>query len=55
MFKYFQNINKVLANLERSRATILGKKSKFYMIGIKIVGFVYDIEGRHPSTTKVAI
>ena len=25
------------------------------MMGIEIVGFVYDIEGRHPSTAKVAI
>ena len=25
------------------------------MMGIEIVGFVYDIEGRHSSTTKVAI
>ena len=24
------------------------------MIGIEIMGFVYDIEGRHPSTIKVA-
>ena len=45
----------MLADLERSRATILGEKSKFYMIGIEIVGFVYDIEGRYPSTAKVAV
>ena len=55
MFEHFWNIDKVLADLERSGATILGEKSKFCMMGIEIVGFVCDVEGRHPSAAKVAV
>jgi hypothetical protein len=49
-----QNLDKVLADIERSGATISGEKSQFCMEGIKIVGFVCDARGRSPESAKIA-
>ena len=54
MLKHFQNVNHVLTNLKRAKATISNEKSKFYMTSIEIVGFVYNANSRHPSTSKIA-
>jgi hypothetical protein len=43
----------VLANLERAGLTISGAKLQFCIEGIKVVGYVCDIEGRKPATAKV--
>jgi hypothetical protein len=43
----------VLADLERAGCTISGAKSQFCMPGLRVVGFVCDILGRHPDTSKV--
>ena len=39
-FEYIQNLNKVLANLERAEVTIVGAKSRFCHASIKIVGYI---------------
>jgi hypothetical protein len=43
----------VLADLEWAGCTIAGGKSQFCFAGMRIVGFVCDINGRHPDTAKV--
>ena len=47
----------VLVDIERSGATIHGEKSclyKFYIEGVKIMGFVYNARGRSPGSPKIA-
>jgi hypothetical protein len=46
-------IDGVLADLERTGYTILGAKSQFCMSGLRVIGFIYDILGRHPDTSKM--
>ncbi len=46
-------MDRVLADLERTGCTISGAKSQFYMAGIKVIGYLCDIEGRHPDTAKI--
>jgi hypothetical protein len=53
VLEHIQNLDAVLADLERAGATISAVKSKFCMAGLKIVGYVCDAEGRHPDSTKV--
>ena len=54
VLEHIQNLDKVLADVERSGATISGEKSQFCMTGIKIVGFICDADGRSPESAKVA-
>ena len=54
VLEHIQNLDKVLADIERSGATISGEKSQFCMEGIKIVGFVCDARGRSPESAKIA-
>ena len=53
VFEYTQNLNKVLADLEQAGITIAGAKSLFCQIGLKIVNYICDADGRHPDTSKV--
>ena len=53
VLELIQNLDKVLADLERAGATIAGAKSQFCHTGIKIVGYICDADGRHPDTSKV--
>lgn len=53
VFEHIQNLDKVLADLERAGVTIAGAKSQFCQAGLKIVGFICDADGRHPDTSKV--
>ena len=53
VLEHIQSLDKVLADIERAGATISGIKSQFCMAGLKVVGFVCDINGRHPDTAKV--
>ena len=54
VLEHIWNLDRVLADVERSGATISGEKSQFCMAGIKIVGFVCDARGRSPESAKVA-
>ncbi len=51
--EHIQNLDKVLADLERAGVTIAGAKSQFCQAGFKIVGHICDADGRHPDTSKV--
>lgn len=51
--EHIQNLDAVLADLERAGITIAGAKSQFCCAGIKIVGYICNFEGRHPDTSKV--
>jgi hypothetical protein len=53
ILKYIQSLDAVLADLERAGFIISAEKSVFYIIGLKIVGYVYDINGRHSNFVKV--
>ena len=53
MVEHIQNLDQVLADLERAGVTISGAKSQFCQAGIKIVGYICDAAGRHPDTSKV--
>ena len=53
VMEHIQNLDVVLANIERAGATVSGKKSQFCMRGLKVVGFVCDINGRHPDAAKM--
>ena len=53
VLEHIQNLDVVLADLERAGATVSGEKSMFCMPGLKIVGYVCDCDGRHPDSTKV--
>jgi hypothetical protein len=51
--KYIQRLNAVLADLKRAGVIISGEKSKFCVSGIKVVGYVYNSDGKHPQTIKI--
>lgn len=51
--EHIQNLDKILADIERSGTTVAGAKLKLCMAGLKIVGFVCDVNGRHPDHEKV--
>ncbi len=53
MVEHIQNLDKVLADLERAGVTIARAKSQFCRAGIKIVRYICDVDGRHPDTSKV--
>ncbi len=53
MVEHIQNLDQVLADLERAEVTISGAKSQFCRAGIKIVGYICNAAGRHPDTSKV--
>ena len=51
--EHIQNLDAVLADLERAGITIAGTKSQFCYSGIKIVGYICDSKGQHPDRSKV--
>ncbi len=51
--EHIQNLDKVLAELERAGITIAGAKFQFCRAVIKIVGYICDANGRHPDNSKV--
>ena len=53
ILEHIQGLDKVLADLERAGCTVSGPKSHWCVSGLKIVGYICDIEGRHPDTAKV--
>jgi hypothetical protein len=52
--EHLQNLDRVLLDLERAGATIAGSKLQLCMMGIEVVGYVCDRDGRHPQQAKVA-
>jgi RNase H-like domain found in reverse transcriptase/Integrase zinc binding domain len=54
VMEHIQNLDAVLADLERAGVTLSGEKCKFCMAGLKIVGYVCDADGRHPDFAKIA-
>ena len=53
VLEQIQNLDKVLADLERAGVTIARAKSLFCRAGLKIVGYICDADGRHLDTSKV--
>lgn len=53
ILEYIQNLDIVLSDLEQVRVTIARTKSQFYQASIKIVGYIYDVDGCHSNTSKV--
>lgn len=53
IFEYIQNLDKVLTDLKRAGITIPGAKSQFYQAELKIVGYICDMDGRYPNTSKI--
>ena len=53
VMEHLQWMDAVLADLERAGATVSGEKSQFCLRGLKMVGFIYDTDGKHPESLKV--
>jgi hypothetical protein len=53
VMEHLQNLDNVLADVERAGATISGEKSDWCWNGVKIVGFVCGEAGRWPQASKV--
>ena len=53
MAEHIKSLDGVLADIERAGCTISGPKSHFCMRGLKVVGYICDVDGRHPDTAKV--
>ena len=53
VLEHIKNMDRVLCDIERSGATISGKKSEFCKSQLKAVGFLCDDKGRHPAPGKV--
>lgn len=52
--EHIQNLDKVLADIERAGCTIAGGKLQFLIKRMKIVRYVTDIFGRHLDKERVA-
>jgi hypothetical protein len=50
---HLQRLDRVLYSLELAGLTVAPGKSQFAVPAIKVVGYICDIEGRHPATAKV--
>ncbi len=53
ILEYIQSLDKILTNLERTNYMVSCVKSRFCIINLKIVGYIYNIEGRRPDTAKI--
>ena len=51
--KHLLNINKVLANIKRAGATILGHKSNFCYLFIVVVRYCIDKHSCYPNKKKI--
>ena len=47
------NLDKVLFTIECVGATIASKKSQWYILGIKVIEYVYNKYGYYPKAKKV--
>ena len=48
-----QNLDAVLADIERAGGTISGYKRVFVAEGLRVVAYIYDSNGRYPDIDKV--
>ena len=53
ILEHIQNIDKTLCEIKRAGITVLGAKTQWCKPGVKIIGFVCDLEGQHPESSKV--
>jgi hypothetical protein len=53
IIKYIQNLNTVLADLERAEAIMSVKKLKFYIIRLKIVKYAYNTDNKYLNSLKI--
>lgn len=53
VFEHLQNLDIVLADLEQADVTIAEAKSQFCWTGLKIVGYIWNVDGCHLDTSKV--
>jgi hypothetical protein len=53
IIEYIQNLDTVLADLERAKAIMLAKKLKFYIIRLKIVRYAYNTNNKYPNFLKI--
>ena len=53
VLEHIQNLDNVVADVERSGGTIHGGKSQFCTDGVKLLGYLCDFNGRHPEESKV--
>lgn len=51
--KYIQNLDQILADLERAKVIIFVAKSQFCGVGLKIVKYIYDIAGHYLNILKI--
>ena len=54
ILEHIIQLDRVLANLERARYTVLGVKSYFCEDKIIVVSYRYNRKGRYPEELKVA-
>ena len=50
--EHIQNLDQILADLEKAGVTISRVKSQFCQADIKIVGYICDVDGHHLDTSK---
>lgn len=53
IFEHIHNLDKVLANLKRTKVTITKANSQFCRVGFKIVGYICNTDSCYPNTSKV--
>jgi hypothetical protein len=53
IIKYIQNLDTVLADLERAEVIISVKKLKFYIIKLKIVRYAYNTNNKYFNFFKI--
>ena len=53
MFKHLQKLDWMLFNLKVASLMIALLKLQFYIPAIKVISYIYNIEGWHSETVKV--
>ena len=53
IIEHIQLLDRILEHIEQAGYTIARLKSQFYINGIKIVGYVYKVEGRSLDSAKI--
>jgi hypothetical protein len=47
IIEYLRRLDIVFTDFKRAEVTIAGEKNKFYIAGLKIVGYIYNINSRY--------
>jgi hypothetical protein len=53
ILEYIQNINKTLCEIKRAGVIVSGAKTQWCKPGVKIIGFMCNLEGRYLESSKV--